>query len=301
MVASTDSRRPWRGSGRLLIPLSDSGHKCGHNKWFRTSRDCPNSGTWRGFAGFLAAWAVVLAGWLLTARGAESAAAEPPRPPPVDQFIVIPLRVHVLTGDDEWVDCKLSEADVRRIIGKVNGVWRRAGVHFGVESIHREPAANVERFRRTRDQIGGTPLALYPRLIPEDTRRFGGLHVYYVHKLPVNGVYLGADYVFVQETATLREVEGGIDEPVPRVTSHELGHALGLPHRQDRTNLMASGTTGTGLNLAEMETARGKATKIAGAITVERAREMATGSKDDEATQRLRRWLAEVEDAAARK
>jgi hypothetical protein len=60
----------------------------------------------------------------------------------------------------------------------------------------------------------------------------------------------------VQEAARLNPVPGGIDEPLPRVTSHELGHGLQLPHRQARTNLMASGTTGTSLNEAEIETAR---------------------------------------------
>jgi predicted Zn-dependent protease len=56
----------------------------------------------------------------------------------------------------------------------------------------------------------------------------------------------------------LREVPGGLDEPLPRVTSHEIGHALGLEHRQDTTNLMQSGTTGFSLNEAEIATARGK-------------------------------------------
>jgi hypothetical protein len=82
------------------------------------------------------------------------------------------------------------------------------------------------------------------------------IHVYYVHRLPTNGVYLGADAIFVKDTASLREAKGGVDEPIPRVTSHELGHALGLAHRQDTINLMASGTTGWSLNDAEIGAAR---------------------------------------------
>ena len=62
--------------------------------------------------------------------------------------------------------------------------------------------------------------------------------------------------IVVKDTASLRKVEGGIDEPIPRVTSHELGHAFSLGHRQDNFNLMASGTTGTTLNAAEISQAR---------------------------------------------
>lgn len=43
-----------------------------------------------------------------------------------------------------------------------------------------------------------------------------------------------------------------LDEPLPRVTSHEIGHAFTLPHRQDTINLMASGTTGWSVNDAEV-------------------------------------------------
>ena len=184
---------------------------------------------------------------------ADESSPDVTEPPGYGEFLVIPLRVHVLTADDlPEVDCGLSDADVDRIVGKVNGVWHHAGIHFGLESVVREPAARQERFRRLRDLEGAAPLGLFRILRPEASRSFDGLHVYYIHRFPVNGVYMGEDFAIVQETARLREVEGGIDEPIPRVTAHELGHALDLPHRQDRTNLLASGTTGTRLNAAEV-------------------------------------------------
>jgi hypothetical protein len=46
------------------------------------------------------------------------------------------------------------------------------------------------------------------------------------------------------------------------VTSHELGHVLGLVHRQETTNLIASGTAGFSLNDTEIATARAKAQEL---------------------------------------
>jgi hypothetical protein len=245
------------------------------------------------------ALAVLLIGSVpAAALGADEPAAELSKTPEYDQFLVIPLRIHLLKsralGD---VDCQLADSDVKRIVGKVNGIWHQAGIHWGLESIRREPAAREERFRVARELAGEANLGLYRVLFPDDTRSFDGLHVYYIHRLAVNGVWLGENAAVVQETAQLRPVEGGIDEPVPRVSAHELGHALGLPHRQARTNLLASGTTGTLLNADEAAKARKGADRVKGTRPVAQIRVEAMDAEergDREKARRLWSWLAEI-------
>lgn len=267
----------------------------------------------------------------------RSARAEPPKTtaaetkptdittiPPFEEFLVVPLRVHVLQAADlPDVDCKLTDEDLKRILGKMNGIWHKAGVHFAVESIRRETAEGQDRFRLAT-QLDGDPnakpdtpksntkatekprsnrqpgLGLYRVLTPAATRSKEGVDVYYVHELPVNGVYLGNRMAFVKETAGLRAVEGGIDEPIPRVTAHELGHALGLNHRQDRTNLLASGTTGILLNSEEAQIARATALKLPGGTTVKSLQEQAErAEKNSERDEARRAWaiLAEIPGA----
>jgi hypothetical protein len=219
-------------------------------------------------------------------------------PPAFDQFLVIPLRVHLLTATDlPEVNCTLRDEDVRRIMGKVNGIWNKAGVHWAVDGPIVEPAARQARFRLAKEVDRPGNLGLYRLLIPEASRTFEGLHVYYIHKFAVNGVWLGDDYAIVQDSAKLRDVEGGIDEPIPRVTAHELGHALGLPHRQDRTNLLASGTTGTLLNEKEVERVRVAARKIKGAMTAAELKDAAAGAEasgDRTKARRIWSWIAEI-------
>lgn len=168
-----------------------------------------------------------------------------------DEFLLVPVRVHLLAAKDSpSIQTTLTETDIARIWKKVNGVWAQAGMHFYIESLVREEV--VESHPLPRNQIDREALL---GLRTEGSRAGNMIHVHYVKEMSVNGIYF-VEAIFVKDTASLRRVEGGIDEPLPRVTSHELGHAFTLPHRQDSTNLMASGTTGIWLNEAEIAQAR---------------------------------------------
>ncbi len=229
------------------------------------------------------------------------------------EFLLVPLRVHLLSATVATnLSTTLTEKDIDRILPKMNRVWAQAGVHFYVESLVREEAAGQDGYAE-RARTNEPPALLTLR--PEATRSSNQFHIYYLHRCQPNGIYIGPGGIFVKDTASLRKVEGGIDEPLPRVSSHELGHAFTLQHRQDVTNLMASGTTGTWLNDAEIKQAREAAKKkewIQPAPDVlKRADELDKAGKGDEAkklfgivaavpidveeTQRARRWVKERE------
>ncbi len=214
-------------------------------------------------------------------------------------FLVVPVRVHVLESEElPEAACTLEDHDLDRILGKVNRVWHQAGIYFGVESVVKEPVAGVGRYKVLRRLSDGElPLGVYSEWLPMESRSRGMLHVYYVHELPVNGVYLGDGAALVKETARLNEVPGGLDEALPRVTSHELGHALTLEHQKDRNQLMASGTTGFTLSSEEIDRAR-RATPGWGVQRLEDLRKLATEQEtlgQSKKALRLRKWLAEVE------
>lgn len=180
-----------------------------------------------------------------------------------DQFLIVPVRVHVLRSEDhDSLNSRLEEKDVRRIFRKVNRIWNKAGLGMMIESLRFEDAVIPERFDPMKTRLSG-----YRATRPADSRAAGMVHVYYIHLFPINGVYLGRDAIFVKDTSRLREVRGGVDEPIPRVTSHEIGHAMSLGHRQDTINLLASGTTGWSVNDEEIGKVRAWAAAQKWALT----------------------------------
>jgi hypothetical protein len=194
---------------------------------------------------------------------------QPPQPAPpsdtlptftYDQFLLLPVQVHLLKAErlpDAHTVLKPPEVD--RILAKVNGIWSQAGIQFYLVSCVAEEAESQEIVR----SLGTNRMEAHLLMLrPRATRTSGMLHVYYVHEMGPNGIFLSADGIFVKDSARLRPVPGGIDEPLPRVTAHEIGHALTLRHRQDTFNLLASGTTGTTLNQAEVSDARAGAAKL---------------------------------------
>lgn len=187
---------------------------------------------------------------LLAALAALHAADAPAKLP----TLTLPVRVHLVQSDTmPAMHTTLVESDIRRIFGKVNMVWAQAGIQFEIESIVPTKAVPPKPEMQTKPEFDRVHA-----MIPKERLSPTALDVCYVKEVKPNGFYYG-EPVVVKDTASLREVQGGLDEPLPRVTSHEIGHALGLKHRQDTTNLMASGTTGFSLNDAEIAIAREKA------------------------------------------
>ena len=199
---------------------------------------------------------VLLTGSLAPAAGAPEFGFQ--------DFLLVPVRIHLLSSaDNPALRTTLTGGDVERILQKVNRVWAPAGIQFFMESLVCEPAApskNQEEPNPTKRAPAGLDAMLDH--MPPATRCGEAFNIYYIKSFEVNGVFFGKpEAIFVKDTASLRTVEGGIDEPLPRVTSHELGHAFSLIHRQDTFNLMASGTTGTSLNEQEIRQARESASK----------------------------------------
>ena len=164
--------------------------------------------------------------------------------------LIIPVRIHLVHADhDAALTTTLTELDIHRIMGKVNTIWAQAHIRFTIESL-----GKTEALKSSKESDPGT-FGSVIELMPKNRLLEKGINIFYVKELTPNGFY-SQGLVFVKDTARLAEVPGGLDEPIPRVTAHEIGHALSLQHRQEVTNLMASGKSGFLLNEAEITATR---------------------------------------------
>jgi hypothetical protein len=208
-----------------------------------------------------------------------------------EDYLLVPLAVHFLAASNSpSIQTTLTDKDIERILGKMNRVWGQAGVHFYLQSLRREETKESEKWAGPDRHPDGADLL---NLRPREFISTNAFNIYYIKKMSVNGIYF-PEGIFVKDSASLRPVEGGIDEPLPRVSSHELGHALGLSHRQNTTNLMASGTTGTWLNTEEIHEAREKAREFEWIVPAPQAMRKANTLFDQGKRSEARLWYLKV-------
>lgn len=173
--------------------------------------------------------------------------------------IVLRVRVHLMRSiTNPRLQTTLTAKEARAIFDEVNDIWAQAGIRFGVEAIESLQALNLASkkwYIKDRDWV--------KKAIPTDQFSPSAIDVCFVKDMGPNGFFYG-EPVVVCENPEFHRVSGGSDNPVARVTAHELGHVLFLPHRQERTNLMASGRNGVSLSPQEIKDARKRALEILG-------------------------------------
>src|SRR5262249_51631994 len=130
-----------------------------------------------------------------------------------ENFLLAPLRVHFLsTTAAPQLSTTLTDADLSRILGKINRVWAQAGIQFYLESLVREEPQDADQFPHPELTPGFRWML---QLRPMESQCSNVFHVYFVKQMRGNGVYLG-QAIFVKDTASLQSVPDGIDEPIPR-------------------------------------------------------------------------------------
>src|ERR1041384_608139 len=87
----------------------------------------------------------------------------------------VPVRIHLLQSSNQpQVHTTLAEADVRRVLQKVNRVWSAAGIAFEIQSITREAAHAAEvPEENAKDRW-------LRNVTPPETRATNAFNIYYV-------------------------------------------------------------------------------------------------------------------------
>lgn len=180
--------------------------------------------------------------------------ADEPRP-----VLILPVKVHLVQSHTyPNLHAKYVEADVLPVFFEVNRIWSQAGIRFELKNMGTLQALEVapkKWLQRDRDWVKSA--------LPQAHLSATAIDVCFVRQMGPNGFFYG-EPVVVSETPTFTKVKGGSENAVARVVAHELGHVLWLKHRENHTNLMASGRNGVSLNNQEIKDARQRAMEIIG-------------------------------------
>ena len=72
-----------------------------------------------------------------------------------DDFLLAPVRVHFLSAPDApQLSTTLTDADLDRILGKINRIWAQAGLQFYLESLVKEAPQNAEAIPHPETSAG---------------------------------------------------------------------------------------------------------------------------------------------------